>query len=166
MNLQRTIANINRRLFGRSPEAITRARKTRALSGGKVTVHDPFKTPTLRYVTPPERSRSVWQMKNWTEEELLNLPVDQFMKVVTSISPEVAKAYKDFLRNCNESWYYIVEPASATPVIDDFIARIEKKHHDFDVILDRIFAGIYKAGRDLYRNWSSTKPQIWRWTSP
>ena len=85
-------------------------------------------------------------MKNWTEEDLLNLPVDQFMKIVTSISPEVAKAYKDFLRNCNESWYYIVEPARATPVIDDFIARIEKRHHDFDVILDRIFAGIYKAG--------------------
>jgi len=68
------------------------------------------------------------------------------MKVVTSISPEVNKAYKDFLRNCNESWYYHVEPESATPVIDDFIARLETKHHDFDVILDRIFAGIYKGG--------------------
>ena len=100
----------------------------------------------MYYVAPPERTRSVWRLKNWTEEELLHLPVDQFMNVVTSISPEVNKAYKDFLRNCNESWYYQVEPESATPVIDDFIARIETKHHDFDVILDRIFAGIYKGG--------------------
>ena len=109
-------------------------------------MQDPTRSQTLYHVAPPERTRSVWQLKNWTEEELLHLPVDQFMKVVTSISPEVNKAYKDFLRNCNESWYYQVEPESATPVIDDFIARLETKHHDFDVILDRIFAGIYKGG--------------------
>ena len=109
-------------------------------------MQDPLRSHTMRYVMPPERSRSVWQLKNWTEEELLHLPVDEFMKVVTSISPEVAKAYKDFLRNCNESWGYVVEPASATSVIDDFIARLETKHHDCDVLWDRIFAGIYKGG--------------------
>lgn len=146
MNLQRTLGNLNKRIFGRNPEAIARSRNTRALAGGRVSMQDPFRAQTLYHVAPPERSRSVWQLKNWTEEELLHLPVDQFMKVVTSISPEVNKAYKDFLRNCNESWYYQVEPESATPVIDDFIARIETKHHDFDVILDRIFAGIYKGG--------------------
>ena len=144
MNLQRTLSNLNRRIFGRSPEASSR--NTRALGGGRVSMQDPFRSQTLYHVAPPERSRSVFQLKNWTEEELLHLPVDQFMKVVTSISPEVNKAYKDFLRNCNESWYYQVEPESATPVVDDFIARLETKHHDFDVILDRIFAGIYKGG--------------------
>ena len=146
MNLQRTLNNLNKRIFGRNPTAIARSRNTRALAGGRVSMQDPFRAQTLYHVAPPERSRSVWQLKNWTEEELLHLPVDQFMKVVTSISPEVNKAYKDFLRNCNESWYYHVEPESATPVIDDFIARLETKHHDFDVILDRIFAGIYKGG--------------------
>ena len=146
MNLQRTLDNLNKRIFGRDPEAVARSRNTRALAGGRVSMQDPLRSHTMRYVVPPERSRSVWQLKNWTEEELLHLPVDEFMKVVTSISPEVAKAYKDFLRNCNESWYYQVEPESATPVIDDFIARLETKHHDFDVILDRIFAGIYKGG--------------------
>ena len=109
-------------------------------------MQDPLRTHTMYHVVPPERSRKVWQLKSWTEEELLNLHVDQFMKVVTSISPEVAKAYKDFLRNCNESWYYQVEPVRATPVIDDFMARLEEKHHDVDVVWDRIFAGIYKGG--------------------
>ena len=146
MNLKRTFQQWNRRIFGRNPEAIGRSRNTRALAGGRVSMQDPFRSQTLYHVAPPERSRSVWQLKNWTEEELLHLPVDQFMKVVTSISPEVNKAYKDFLRNCNESWYYRVEPESSTPVIDDFIARVETKHHDFDVILDRIYAGIYKGG--------------------
>ena len=139
-----TLQRLNQRIFGRSPEASSR--NTRALGGGRVSMQDPFRSQTLYHVAPPERSRSVFQLKNWTEEELLHLPVDQFMKVVTSISPEVNKAYKDFLRNCNESWYYKVEPESATPVVDDFIARLETKHHDFDVILDRIFAGIYKGG--------------------
>jgi len=146
MNLQRTLQSLNKRIFGRNPEAVARSRNTRALAGGRVSMQDPFKSQTLYHVAPPERTRSVFQLKNWTEEELLHLPVDQFMKVVTSISPEVNKAYKDFLRNCNESWYYQVEPESATSVIDDFIARLETKHHDFDVILDRIFAGIYKGG--------------------
>ena len=109
-------------------------------------MQDPLRTHTMYHVVPPERSRRVWQLKSWTEEELLNLHVDQFMKVVTSISPEVAKAYKDFLRNCNESWYYQVEPVSATPVIDDFMARLKEKHYDVDVVWDRIFAGIYKGG--------------------
>ena len=134
---------LNRRLFGRKS---TGTRKTRALSGGRVSMQDPFRSHTMHYVAPPERSRSVWQLKNWSEEELLHLPVDQFMRVVTSISPEVNKAYKDFLRNCNESWYYQVEPTSATPIIDDFIDRLEMQYHDFDVLLDRIFAGIYKGG--------------------
>ena len=109
-------------------------------------MQDPLRAYTHAYVTPPERSRSVWQLKHWTEEDLLHLPVDQFMKVVTGISPEVAKAYTDFLRNCNEAWGYHVEPVSATPIIDDFIARLETKHHDADVLWDRIYAGIYKGG--------------------
>ena len=146
MNLQRTLDNLNKRIFGRDPDAIKRSRNTRALAGGRVSMQNSNQSQTLYHVAPPERTRSVFQLKNWTEEELLHLPVDQFMKVVTSISPEVNKAYKDFLRNCNESWGYIVEPASATSVIDDFIARLETKHHDVDVIIDRIFAGIYKGG--------------------
>ena len=146
MNLQKTLSNLNKQLFGRDPEAVKRSRNTRALAGGRVSMQNSNQSQTLYHVAPPERTRSVFQLKNWTEEELLHLPVDQFMKVVTSISPEVNKAYKDFLRNCNESWYYQVEPESATPVIDDFIARLETKHHDVDVIIDRIFAGIYKGG--------------------
>ena len=35
---------------------------------------------------------------------------------------------------------------SATPIVDDFIARLETKHHDFDVLIDRVYAGIYKGG--------------------
>ena len=148
MNLQQTLHELNKRIFGRDEAAVERSRKrnTRALAGGRVTMQTPFKAQKMYRVAPPERSRSVWQLKNWTEEELLAMHVDEFMKVVTTISPEVNKAYKDFLRNCNESWYYQVEPASATPVIDDFIARLETKHHDFDVLIDRVYAGIYKGG--------------------
>ena len=146
MDLRRTFRHWNRQIFGRDPRAAARSRNTRALSGGRVSMQDPFRQHTMYHVAPPERSRSVWQLKNWTEEELLHLPVDQFMKVVTSISPEVNKAYRDFLRNANESWGYQVEPTSATPIIDDFIARLETKHHDFDVLIDRVYAGIYKGG--------------------
>lgn len=143
--IRETLQRINNRLFGRDPSAAA-SRNTRALAGGRVSMQDPLRSRPINYVSPPERSRSVWQQKNWTEDELLNLPVDQFMKVVTSISPEVNKAYKDFLRNANESWGYQVDPVRATPVIDDFIARLETKHHDFDVLIDRVYAGIYKGG--------------------
>ena len=143
MNLQRTLQRVNKRLFGRQPP---RARNTRALSGGRVSMQDPHRQHTMYQVAPPERSRSVWQLKNWTEAELLQLPVDQFMKVVTSISPEVNKAYTDFLRNANESWGYQVKPKGATAIIDGFFARLEEKHHDPDVLIDRVFAGIYKGG--------------------
>ena len=141
-----TLHHINNRLFGNRQPRVEGSRDTRALAGGRVSMQDPLRSRIQSYVSPPERSRSVWQQKNWTEEDLLNLPVDQFMKVVTSISPEVNKAYKDFLRNANESWGYQVEPMSATPVIDEFIARLETKHHDFDVLIDRVYAGIYKGG--------------------
>ena len=109
-------------------------------------MQDPHRQHMMYHVAPPERSRSVWQLKNWTEEELLHLPVDQFMKVVTSISPEVNKAYTDFLRNANESWGYQVKPKGATRIIDAFFERLEAKHHDPDVLIDRVFAGIYKGG--------------------
>ena len=148
MNLQRTLQQLNRRLFGRKPLGYKPRpqRNTRALAGGKVAMQTPFRQHAFRHVAPPEMSRSIWQLKEWKEEELLNLSFDKFTQIVTSISPEVAKAYKDFLRNCNESWYYIVEPAAATPIIDDFMARLETKHHDADVLWDRMFAGIYKGG--------------------
>ena len=140
------LQRLNSRIFGRSREAIARARTTRALSGGRVSMQDPLRTQTTLYTAPPERTRSVWQHKSWTEEELLSLPVDQFMKLITSISPEVSKAYKDFLRHGNEAWYYQVEPRSHTPVIDNFFMRLKEKHHDPDVLIDRVFAGIFKAG--------------------
>lgn len=143
--IQDTLKRINNRFFGGQPPA-GGSRNARALAGGRVSMQDPHRSHTMSYFAPPEQSRSVWKQKNWTEEELLHLPVDQFMKVVTGISPEVAKAYTDFLRNCNESWGYVVDPVSATPVIDDFIARLETKHHDADVLWDRIYAGIYKGG--------------------
>ena len=146
MNLQRTLKTFNKRLFGRDPRAAARSRNTRALAGGRVSMQDPHRQHTMYHVAPPERSRSVWQLKNWTEEELLHLPVDQFMKVVTSISPEVNKAYTDFLRNANESWGYQVKPKGATRIIDAFFERLEAKHHDPDVLIDRVFAGIYKGG--------------------
>ena len=146
MNLQRTLKTFNKRLFGRDPRASARSRNTRALAGGRVSMQDPHRQHTMYHVAPPERSRSVWQLKNWTEEELLHLPVDQFMKVVTSISPEVNKAYTDFLRNANESWGYQVKPKGATRIIDAFFERLEAKHHDPDVLIDRVFAGIYKGG--------------------
>ena len=146
MNLQRTLKTFNKRLFGRDPRAVARSRNTRALAGGRVSMQDPHRQHTMYHVAPPERSRSVWQLKNWTEEELLHLPVDQFMKVVTSISPEVNKAYTDFLRNANESWGYQVKPKGATRIIDAFFERLEAKHHDPDVLIDRVFAGIYKGG--------------------
>ena len=146
MNLQRTLKTFNKRLFGRDPRAVARSRNTRALAGGRVSMQDPHRQHTMYHVAPPERSRSVWQLKNWTEEELLHLPVDQFMKVVTSISPEVNKAYTDFLRNANESWGYQVKPKGATRIIDAFFERLKAKHHDPDVLIDRVFAGIYKGG--------------------
>ena len=146
MNGQRILRTLNKRLFGRDPRAAARSRNTRALAGGRVSMQDPHRQHTMYHVAPPERSRSVWQLKSWTEEELLHLPVDQFMKVVTSISPEVNKAYTDFLRNANESWGYQVKPKGATPIIDAFFERLETKHHDPDVLIDRVFAGIYKGG--------------------
>ena len=158
MNLQRTLKTFNRKLFGRDPKAVDRAterevariaargRNARAISGGRVSMQDTRRQHKVTYTAPPEHSKSVWQLKNWTEEELLNLPVDQFMKIVTSLSPEVAKAYKDFLRNANESWGYQVKPKSATPVIDAFFDRLTEKHHDPDVLIDRVYAGIYKGG--------------------
>ncbi|MDE0482840.1 MAG: hypothetical protein OXI67_09700 [Candidatus Poribacteria bacterium] len=121
-------------------------RNTRALGGGRVSMQSPFRSHTMGYLAPPERSQSVWQLKNWSEDELLCLPVDRLMNVIVDISPEVNKAYTDFLRTCNEGWYYEVEPMRAKPVIDDFIARLETKHHDFDVLLDQMYAGVYLRG--------------------
>lgn len=119
---------------------------TRALSGGRVSMQNIFRTSTIGYIAPPESSQLAWQLKKWTQDELLNLPVDKLMQVIIDISPEVNKAYTDFLRNCNEGWYYQVEPIQAKPIIDNFIARLEKKHNDFDVLLDQMYAGIYLRG--------------------
>ena len=131
-----------KRLFNRQ----SGHRQTRALGGGKVTMQTPFRQHTVMSLAPPDSSQSVWRLKNWEEDELLNMPVDKLMKVIIDISPEVNKAYTDFLRNCNEGWTYEVEPIQVKPVIDDFIARLETKHHDFDVLLDQMYAGIYLRG--------------------
>ena len=131
-----------KRIFSKRP----RHQNTRALGGGRISMQHPFRQNSITSLAPPDRSQSTWQLKNWSEYELLNLPVDRLMKLIIDISPEVNKAYTDFLRNCNEGWYYEVEPIHATPIIDDFITRLETKHHDFDVLLDQIYAGIYLRG--------------------
>ena len=106
----------------------------------------PYQSNTVSALMPPDHSYTAWQLKNWTEDELFNLPIEKLMKVIIDISPEVNKAYTDFLRACNERWYYDVQPMHAKPVIDEFIARIETHHHDFDVLIDQIYAGIYLRG--------------------
>ena len=109
-------------------------------------MQQPFHAQTMSSLAPPDQSQALWQLKKWTEDELFNLPVDKLMQVIIDISPEVNKAYTDFLRACNEGWSYEVQPTHAKPIIDDFIAQIEHRHHDFDVVLDKIYAGIYLRG--------------------
>ena len=106
----------------------------------------PNSTHTIAAIAPPDRSQALWQLNNWTEDELYNLPVDRLMKVIIDISPEVNKAYTDFLRACNEGWSYEVHPIHAKPIIDEFIGQIETRHHDLDVLIDQIYAGIYLRG--------------------
>lgn len=131
-----------KQLFQRQPTQ----RNIRALTGGRISMQHPYQSNTIASIIPPDQSHNTWQLKNWTEDELFSLPVDQLMKVIINISPEVNKAYTDFLRACNEGWHYEVEPMHARPIIDDFITRIETHHHDFDVLLDQIYAGIYLRG--------------------
>lgn len=121
-------------------------RNVRALSGGRISMQHPYHAHTMSSIAPPDRSQALWQRNNWTEEELYDLPVDKLMHLIIDISPEVNKAYTDFLRACNEGWHYEVQPMYAKPIIDDFITRIETNHHDFDVLIDQIYAGIYMRG--------------------
>lgn len=121
-------------------------RNTRALTGSRITMQHPYRQHTTGYIAPPEQSQAVWHLKNEAVDTLLHTPIDKLMKIIIDISPEANKAYTDFIRNCNEGWYYEVQPSHAKPILDDFIARIETKHHDFDVLLDQIYAGIYLRG--------------------
>ena len=131
-----------KRLFQKQPHP----RNIRALGGGRISMQHPYRAHTISSIAPPDSTQAIWQRNNWAEDELLTLPVDKLMKVIIDISPEVNKAYTDFLRACNEGWYYEVHPMHAKPIIDDFIAQIETNHHDFDVLIDQIYAGIYLRG--------------------
>lgn len=132
-----------KRIFGKQPHT---ARNTRALTGGRISMQHPYRSHTTGYIAPPEQSQAIWQLKNEAVDNLRHIPIDKLMKIILDISPEANKAYTDFIRNCNEGWYYEVQPTHVKPVIDDFIARIETKHHDFDVLLDQIYAGVYLRG--------------------
>lgn len=143
MNIRRVL----RTIAGKAPLSSPKHPRTPgALRGGRVTVSHDRLARSLYGMAPPVRSENLWQLRDWTEEDLLHLPVDRFMKLVTSLSPEVAKAYTDFLRHANAAWGYRVEPKGATPIIDSFFQRLRHKYHDADVIIDRIYAGIYKGG--------------------
>ena len=131
-----------KQLFHKQPSS----RNMRALGGGRISMQHPYSAHTIAAIAPPDRSQALWQLNNWTEDELYNLPVDRLMKVIIDISPEVNKAYTDFLRACNEGWSYEVHPIHAKPIIDEFIAYIETRHHDLDVLIDQIYAGIYLRG--------------------
>lgn len=121
----------------------------RAIVGGKLT-----RTKATSYsgfnnfftVQSPEQPDQSWQLLNLDEQSLSQLSSQKLLELLVNLSPEVNLALWHFLRFCNPGYSIVANKKSAQKVIDNFLGRLDIMYGSVDILLSKIFTGVFLRG--------------------
>lgn len=133
----------------------------RALAGGRVTIDSSKDTGVAfgrngRLVTtlaPPTYYEAEWRWFDLDSQALRRLAPNDLLDRLVDMSPEVSKAFWDFLRLCNPGWechartFAKDEPdETAQEVLDEFWATLTGLYGSPDIPINRLFTGAFLRG--------------------
>lgn len=134
----------------------------RGLAGGRFSVDASVSTGIMAWGKPfsivePEDHEANWRLLELDEHTLDKISVDDLLRMLVDVSPDVSRALWDFLRMCNPGWeahaYAPGAAAKDAPVdaqadkaLQDFFARLKERYHSWDVPLNKLFAGMFLRG--------------------
>lgn len=104
-------------------------------------------------VTAPLDHESFWRIHDLDTNHLDSVDPKDLLDMLADLSPEVSRAWWDFLRLCNPGYEYKAfeiggetENLQAKAHIDDFFARLRDTYGSVDVVLNRFFSGAFLRG--------------------
>lgn len=105
-------------------------------------------------IVPPNDYESSWRTLNLDADNLNVLSPKELLDMLADLSPEVSRAYWDFLRMCNPGYtckaYTLgsedVENPQAQAAIDAFFDTLRAEYGSVDVVIGRLFAGPFLRG--------------------
>lgn len=133
---------------------------TRALAGGRIT-YDANRPlfAGASIIQPPPDHESDWRMLNLDSKTLDRMEPARLLELLADLSPEVSKAFWDFLRNCNPGWTAQAFPpgtdraderAETDPIaqaaLDAFLGELRTLYGAADVVWNKLYSGAFLRG--------------------
>lgn len=139
--------------------------QVRAVAVGRVT-QDRLGSSALfgatPHVIPPPNTDQVWRDLRLDARTLDRIHPYKLAEYLADISPDVGRALYDFLRECNAGWELTAYPAGIDPeqgeavpdaraqaALDAMVARLRALYGTPDVVLNRMFTGLWLRGATL-----------------
>lgn len=127
----------------------------RALAGGRATVQQVGGWPTagVPQWIEPRPDDGAWRVESLHPDDLAVLPPHAILDILVNQSPDVSRAYYDFLRMANPEWNVVayrpgtveVDPRGAA-AIGAFFDRLIDLYGAVDVVFERLFGQLYLRG--------------------
>jgi hypothetical protein len=132
-----------------------------ALAGGRVTIDSLKDTGVgtgrngrmVATMAPPGFYEAEWRWFDLDSQALRKLRPNDLLDRLVDMSPEVGKAYWDFLRLCNPGWSCVARTFGddtpderAQSVLDDFWGRLTNLYGSPDIPINRLFTGAFLRG--------------------
>lgn len=129
----------------------------RLLTSGRLTRDTtglPFMGPYA--VIAPSDPSDGWRRLQLDSKTLDRVPASKLAEYLADLSPEVSKALWDFLRECNPGYQITAlrpgteeEDPRAQAALDDFLASLGEVYGTLDVVIGRLFLGLFLRGAFL-----------------
>lgn len=131
------------------------ASSTRLPTAGRVSVDMPDTILGDTWVmVPPQDYETQWRTLNLDAAHLDSYSPKELLDMLADLSPEVSRAYWDFLRLCNPGWEckaFVLgsedtEDAGAQEALDTFLNTLRDTYGSVDIVIGRLFTGPFMRG--------------------
>ena len=117
-----------------------------AVRAGRETIDTDKLTAGLSVTRPDDNIGNAWETLELQRNNLFGIGTSRMVDTVMAISSEANKAFRDLVQFGNPGYTIDVRPASARPIVDAFLERLEMLHGPLTGMLDMFWGGLFLGG--------------------
>jgi hypothetical protein len=103
------------------------------------------------YISSPTDADEAWRTQLLDSKTLDRISPAKLIELMVDVSPEISKAFWDFLRFCNPGWEVEAKTgdeqnAAGQQAIEAMIDKLDELYGDTNVVINRLFTGAFIRG--------------------
>lgn len=103
------------------------------------------------YISSPVNADETWRTLDLDNKTLSRMSPAKLIELMVDLSPEISKAFWDFLRFCNPGWEIEAKTgdeqnAVGQAALEAMISDIDELYGDVNVVINRLFIGAFMRG--------------------